>query len=160
MLSVSASAQNTNSLKKACDACRPALAQGIIAEAKKLKLELDEKALTVISGPDLLSAFIPVAGGEKMTDENFQKGITVGLLYIESANKARIPNGYYRVQLGPGPRNSNKETREKLYTLSLVDWDGKVQVVTDTLPQAYINYRDRVLYMLYHINRFLWAAIA
>jgi hypothetical protein len=127
-LSIGGLAQKNDLSEKSNDACLSDIKEKMLVEARKVKLELNENALTFNSTENLMLAFIPAAGSEKLKEEDFQKGVGVGLLFINSSKKWLVPNGYYRIQISG---NNNKlKSNDKIssgpkYTASLLDGNGR-----------------------------------
>lgn len=121
MLSVSTLAQRTIATKIACEDTRAVTMSQMTGEAKKHKLSLNEKAMTIGSMDNVRMVFAPVAGSERLTASDLQQGANVGLLLLDSTARLRIPNGYYTVRV---TRSKAGPREEGTYTATLLNGDG------------------------------------
>ena len=89
------------------------------SEAKKFKLEIEADKINIRSGKFETVLNVSVVNKEEMNDKNLERGFNTGFVYVNSALKSNIKNGFYITRV----RSSE---RGKITVTELIDLRGNV----------------------------------
>lgn len=124
-LSVSLFAQSREQITECNEKCRAGLTEQFVNEAKTNNLKLNMKQLVIISQSTSLTAFAPIEGLENSSEDRLIKATTVGMYYINSADKSRL-NGAFRLQLSKIDKLPKEKSETSTIKAVLINSDGRI----------------------------------